>query len=434
MRVTRSNKNVRWVLVLAAIIPVALLGCGDEGAGPPLLTWYVNPDNGGQADLAERCSAESGGAFRIQTQVLPKEADAQREQLVRRLAAADSSIDLMSLDVVFVAEFANAGYLLPITDPADVQAFTQDVLEGPRETVFWKDQLVAAPFSANTQLLWYRKSVAAAAGVDPNRPDFTWDEVITAAEGQGKRVALQARRYEGLMVWVNAMVASGGGQILADTEAGDEAQPRLASPAGERAAQIAGRLGRSPAAPADLSTATEEEARASFQSDSGGFMLNWLYAYAAARSAVEEGGLAQAVFDDIGYARYPRVDAATPSAPPLGGINLGLGAYSEHKREALAAARCLTSRESGIEYMIAEGNSATRGTAYDDPRIRDAYPMADLIRSSINDAGPRPVTPFYGDVSVSVQRNWHPPASVTAETPEATDQYIREVLQGDRLL
>ena len=35
--------------------------------------------------------------------------------------------------------------------------------------------------------------------------------------------------------------------------------------------------------------------------------------------------------------------------------------------------------------------------------------MADLIRESINDAGPRPITPYYGDVSTSVQRTWHPP-------------------------
>jgi len=61
--------------------------------------------------------------------------------------------------------------------------------------------------------------------------------------------------------------------------------------------------------------------------------------------------------------------------------------------------------------------------------------MADLIRESINDAGPRPITPYYGDVSTSVQRNWHPAESVQApETPEETDTYMAEVLQGERLL
>ena len=80
------------------------------------LTWYINPDNGGQATFAEECSEASGGAYTIDTQILPNEADAQREQLVRRLAAGDESVDLMSLDPPFVAEFANAGYLKPVTD------------------------------------------------------------------------------------------------------------------------------------------------------------------------------------------------------------------------------------------------------------------------------------------------------------------------------
>ena len=62
--------------------------------------------------------------------------------------------------------------------------------------------------------------------------------------------------------------------------------------------------------------------------------------------------------------------------------------------------------------MIKSGNPAARAAAYDDPKVREAFPMADLIRDSINDAGPRPVTPYYGDVSVSVQRTWHPPEDV----------------------
>ena len=41
------------------------------------------------------------------------------------------------------------------------------MLKGALESATWKDKLYAAPFSSNTQLLWYRKSVAQAAGVDP---------------------------------------------------------------------------------------------------------------------------------------------------------------------------------------------------------------------------------------------------------------------------
>jgi multiple sugar transport system substrate-binding protein len=414
--------------------PLLLAGCGGDGGATPTLTWYINPDNGGQAKLAQRCGDESNGAFQITTQVLPNDASQQREQLVRRLAAKDSSIDLMSLDPPFVAEFANAGFLRPYSEE-DAQLLSEGVLEGPLETTYWNDEFVAAPFWANTQLLWYRKSVAQAAGVDPTSPGFTWQQMIQAAADQGKKIGAQGLRYEGYMVWVNALVASAGGQILTDVEAGQDAKPTLDTPEGDKAAEIIGSLARSPAAAADLSTAGEEQARTAFQADDGGFMLNWPYVWTAAKTAVEEGSLDQAVVDDIAWARYPRVDATTPSKPPLGGINLAIGNWTKYPEEAVAAVKCITSEKSSVEYMVGAGNPAAKAAAYDDPEVLKAYPMAPLIRDSINDAGPRPITPFYTDVSTSVQRTWHPPSSVRdPQTPERSDTFITEILKGERLL
>ena len=131
---------------MAAVVaaPMVLLGCGGDEGGAPTLTWYINPDNGGQAELAKKCGDESNGAYRIETQILPNEADQQREQLVRRLAADDPSVDLMSLDLLFVAEFANAGYLLPITEPGRRQVV--------HKTTSWKPR--SPPCSGTTD--WWR--------------------------------------------------------------------------------------------------------------------------------------------------------------------------------------------------------------------------------------------------------------------------------------
>ena len=108
-------------VALAAVSLVAGLGlaaCGSgSGSGANELNWYINPDNGSQAKLAEKCTKASNGAYKIVTSVLPNSASDQREQLLRRLAANDSSMDLMSLDPVFVAEFAQADFLQPIDRP-----------------------------------------------------------------------------------------------------------------------------------------------------------------------------------------------------------------------------------------------------------------------------------------------------------------------------
>jgi len=427
----------RCVRSLLRVVAIALLvaACGDRDGGLPTLTWYANPDNGAQRRLAERCTRQANGEYRIEVQVLPTAADAQREQLVRRLAGRDPSIDLMSLDPPFVAEFANAGFLHPITRDADVAAFTEGVLEAPREGAYWNGTLVAAPLWANTQLLWFRKSVAAAAGVDPTHENFTWQDAIAAAERQGKIVAVEGDRYEGYVVWINALVISSGGQILADPAAGAAATPAIASAAGDRAAEIVGGLARSPAAAPDVATAREEEARAAFQGQRGGFMVNWPYVWSAARDAVRAGSLAQSVVDDIGWARYPRTESGRPSRPPLGGIDVAIGAFTQHPELALRAVRCITSLESQIQLMLDTGLPAARSAAYDPPAVQHRLPMASLIRESIAEAGARPLTPYWVDVSAAVQRSWHPPSAVYEPgTPQASARLIADVLQGKVLL
>jgi multiple sugar transport system substrate-binding protein len=415
------------------LLAASLAACGGGESGPPTLSWYINPDNGGQETLAKKCTDQAGGRYRVKTSGLPTDASAQREQLVRRLAANDSSIDLMSLDPPFVPEFAAAGFLRPFTEQ-EAGAFTDGVLDAPIESAQWNGQLVAAPFWANTQLLWFRKSVARQAGVDPTAESFTWDQMIQAAQQTGKRVDEQGARYEGYMVWVNAMVASAGGKILENPEAGADVQTAIDSPAGQKAAEIINKVATSVANPS-LSTAIEEDARSSFQGDSGGFMLNWPYILSAARGQVEDGSLEQAVLDDIGWARYPRIDASQPSAPPLGGIHLGIGAFGKHQDLAVEAARCITSVESMKAYMLSEGNPAARGVVFDDPEVKKQYPNADLIRQSINDATPRPLTPYYTDVSTAIQRVWHPPASVQPNsTPKESADFIADVLKDKSLL
>src|SRR5699024_10044637 len=155
----------------AAATLAGLAACG-PAAGPPELTWYINPDDGGQAEIAKDCTARADGAYTITTTLLPRDAGAQREQLARRLAAPDRSIDLMSLDPPFIPELAEPGFLAPV--PEDLQR-TDDVVQGAADSATWKDELVAVPFWANTQLLWYRKSVVEQTDLDLDSP-VTWEQ------------------------------------------------------------------------------------------------------------------------------------------------------------------------------------------------------------------------------------------------------------------
>ena len=430
------RRPVRAAAALSAsALVVALAGCGgDAEAGVPALTWYVN--NQEQDALAERCTEEADG-YTIETSLLPAAASGQREQLLRRLAANDASIDLMSLDPPFMAEFANAGFLRPFTEE-EAEEFSEGVLDGPLEQSLFEDAMFSAPFYGNTQLLWYRRSVAEAAGLDLEAGPVTWDQLIEAAEQTETTVAAQGRLNESLMVWVNALVESAGGTILDEASEGlaaDEVESSLDAEAGAAAADLMRRLADSPAAPPALSTAGEEESRAAFQSEQGGFMVNWPYVWAAFQAAVDDGSLPPEFLDDVGWTRYPRLDADTESATPLGGIGLSVGAFSEHPDLAVEAVRCLRSVESQTAYMLDAGDPAAAAAVYDDPRVQEAFPMWEDVREGLTDAAPRPITPYYGDVTGALQQGYHPPDSLSPETtPRSTASLIEGVLSNEQLL
>jgi multiple sugar transport system substrate-binding protein len=424
------------VLALSGLAVGTLAACGggSSASGPPTLNWYINPNSSGSLQkIADHCTQEANGQYKIRINVLPATADGQREQIVRRLAAADASMDVIMIDPPYMPEAANAGWLQAFTDEQKAELL-KDVFPTTIPSATWQGKLYGAPMIANTQLLWYKKSVAQKAGVDPSSPSFTWDQMIDAAKKTGTLVEEQGKRYEGYMVWVNAMVLGAGGAILENVDAGRNAKVTVDSPAGLRAAQIIRKLATSGAADPSLSTADEEIGRHSFQTDKGGFLLNWPYVYAAMQGDVKAGSLSKATFDDIAWAPYPRVDADKPAKPPLGGINVGISTYSRHKAEDYAFVKCLVSPESEKIQLLVNGDPEANATVYDDPEVKKAIPMADLIKESIANAGPRPVSPFYGDVSGAIERVWHEPEKITPATPAASAQLISSVLHDQALL
>ncbi len=436
-RAPAAPRSRRRATAGAAALLVAagtLAACGGDSGGPPTLTWYYNPDNGAQVELAERCTQEADGRYRIDTAILPRDASSQREQLVRRLAAKDASIDLMSLDPIYVPEFAQAGFLAPV--PEDVgERVTEGVVQSAIEGATWEDELVAVPFWGNTQLLWYRKSVAEAAGLDMTQP-VTWEQIVTAAQEQDVELGVQGIRAESLTVWFNSLIESAGGSVIeGNADDPENLDLGLDSEAGVRAAEVMTLVADSGQAGAAFTTEDEAASAAEFEGENGGFMVNWPFIYAQAVAGVEGGTIDQAVLDDYGWTLWPSVNEGEPSAPPLGGIDLGVGAYSENVDFAYEAAECITSDENQAYNMINEGNPASSAAVFDDPEVIEKFPMADTIRQSLEQAAPRPQTAYYNEVTGGLQREYHPPGSVQPEEtgPEAAE-LISAVLRGEQLL
>jgi multiple sugar transport system substrate-binding protein len=418
----------------ALALSSVLAACGSDDGGVATLSWYTNPDSGGQAEIAKRCTEASGGRYRITTSVLPRESAEQRQQLVRRLAANDSSIDIMSLDPPYIPEFAQAGFLAPISDEV-AERVTQDVVQSAIDGATWDGELVTVPFWANTQLLWYKKSVAEAAGLDMSQP-VTWDQLIDAAESQDTELAVQGIRAEALTVFLNALVESAGGSVIADNSTDPEKITLgLEDEAGTRAAEVLRRIADTGVGGPALSTAGEDANVTDFESGDAGFMVNWPFVWGRALSAVEAGTLDASVPEDYGWALYPQVVQGEQSRPPYGGINLGVSTFSENPDLAYEAVECITSAENQAYYFTTNGNPASNATVFDDPDVLELFPMAPVIRQSLEQAASRPQTPYYSEVSGGLQREYHPYSSVSPDrTSEKATDLITAVLRKEQLL
>jgi multiple sugar transport system substrate-binding protein len=414
----RVATKVVVCLGVSALAIAWLAACGGDsaGSGERTLSFFVAIQPGGTIEeVAKRCSEESNGRYEIEPEFLPTDASQQREQLVRRLGADDSSIDIIGMDVIWTGEFANAGWVEEWIGKRKREV-TEKVFPGVIETASFEDKLYAAPFNTNTQLLWYRKDLV-------KKAPLTWDKMIDEAERLGSdnagTIQVQANRYEGFTVWANALIESAGTQLLSGPEKVD-----LAEGPTTRALEVMGRFANSSAAPPSLSTSNEDTSRIAFESGESAFMTNYTFAYASAKEEAPE------IAKNMGFARFPRIDARRPSKPPLGGFNLAVSSFSENKDVAFDAAACLASRKSQMTAVELDGLPPSRSDLYATKTVTEAYPgFAELVKRSIEAAGPRPSTAAYQDVSLAVQRSLHPPDKIDPEDASSVYDELRSNLE-----
>ncbi len=390
-------------MIAVILVCLTVAGCGGgAGGGPPTLHWYIGKQGSSVfADNAARCTEQANGAYRIEVVDLPADADAQREQLVRRLAAKDSSIDIIGMDVIWTAEFAKAGWVKEWTGDR-VAAIEAGAVPTALGTAKYEGKLWGSPQNTNTQVLFWRKDLVP-------EPPRTWDEMIDVATTLGPkgRIEAQGARYEGLTVWFNSLVASAGGSILTP-----DGRVALGPPAVE-ALRVMKRLATSPAADPSLSNAEEQESTAAFVAGNAAFMVN----YSAVLPSLAE--QAPELADKVGVALWPAVSPDQPARVTLGGFNLGVAEFTNHAEEAFAAATCLTSAETQLHNASVEGLPPTIDALYSDPAVAGSLGPADVLHTTLLEASQRPATPAYNDVSLAIQKTIHPERSIEPERTES---------------
>lgn len=403
---TPQNMPKKLPLKLAAILSASgllLTACSDGGSenaasqstdGRGDITFAMGKnDTDKLRPIIKKWNAEHPDE-QVTLQELAGEADAQRDTLIQSLQAGSSDIDVMALDVVWTAQFAANGWLTPLT--GDMQPDTEGLLEAPLTSATYSDTLFALPQNTNGQLLYRNTELV------PDAPQ-KWSDLVKACQEVKDQACLttQLKQYEGLTANVAGFMNGWGGGILDDS--GKVTVTDQASRDGLQALVDAVKDGI--ISPSSTGT-TEEETNLSFTKGESAMAINWPYMYT---NAVAEGS---AVAGKVEVS--PLVGKDGVGVSTLGGYNNGINANSTKKATALDF----------IQFIINEDNQRSFAEAsfppvlaslYDDAALQEKFPYLPALKTSLENAKPRPASPTYDALSKAVQDNAY--AAITSGKP-----------------
>ncbi|MCG5215958.1 ABC transporter substrate-binding protein [Streptosporangium sp. KLBMP 9127] len=381
-------------VTLAVMLLAGCTGPGEEaapevgtgGTGPITLvigrdtTSYLRP-------LLDRWNAAHPGEP-VTLLELPEAADEQRAQMVANLQAKSERYDVLALDVIRTAEFADAGWIIPLERAMfPLDRFLPPVVD----TAVYQGKLWAVPYSSNAGLLYYRKDLLRREGLKPPK---TWAEMREQAKRLSAKYdvggyAGQYLAYEGLTVnFAEAVQSAGGKEIISS----DGAKVTMDVGKAEAGLDFLVRGLREGWIPRESLTFKEEESRLAFQEGRLLFSRNWPHAYGPATQSAMAGKFA--------VTGLPGIDG--PGSSSLGGYNLAISAYSKKQKSALAFIRYFTGLENQRRVLTDGSFPPVWAELYDDPALIKRFPYLPVLKQSILNAQPRPVAANYNQVSLAI--------------------------------
>ncbi|GAA2731768.1 ABC transporter substrate-binding protein [Pedococcus aerophilus] len=420
----RMNKR-RTFSVLAGAVSVALVaaacGGGDDGGsdaaasgadarGP--ITYVQGKDNSGLlGPMAERWNAAHPNE-KVTIKEQSDQADQQHDDLVQHFQAKDPSYDVVSVDVVWTAEFAAKGWLTPLKDKFALP--TEGFLKPTVDASTYNNTLYAAPTSSDGSMLYYRSDLVK---TPPKTFDEMWSMCSIAKENGMDCYAGQFAKYEGLTCnateWMNAY----GAKVV--DSAG---KPTVDSPEAAAGLKALAEHYKNGDIPKQGITYQEEQSRAAFQNGKLLFLRNWPYVYNLASTDASS-----KVKDKFKVAPLPGVSG--PGTSTLGGHMAAISAYSKYKATALDFLKFLTSPEEQKTNMEKGSLAPVIESIYTDQALVAKYPYLPTLLESIQNAVARPVTPFYPAVTKAIQDNSY--AAIQGQkTPEQAVKDMQAAMQA----
>lgn len=424
-RVVIAAASLSALLVAAACGGSSDTGSGTASSAPaadltkqgPIEVWQGKDTSGNFPKLVEQFNA-SHPQGKVTFKELPDNADQQRQQMIQNTQIKNPAMAVLSVDVVWTAEFAAKGYVEAL--PAE-QFPTEGFLKAAVDSSTYFNKLYAYPSTSDGGLLYYRKDLLDKYSI---APPTTFDEMkaactkIQAGENDDSLecFAGQYNKYEGLTVNFDEAVHGANGVIV-----GEDGKPNVATPEATKGLQTLTDWFKDGTIPKAAITWQEENGRQAFQAGTLIFHRNWGYVYNLAQT--DKSSKVKGKFD---VAPLPGITG--PGVSSLGGHNYAVAKNAENKGTAVDFIKFMASQDVQKNNTLATSQSPTLEALYTDADLVKKFPFMPIQLESIQGAKPRPKAVEYGDVSLAIQDAAYSALQGQAE-PQAALQGLQTKLQ-----
>ena len=360
----------------------------------------------------------------VREEILPASTDEQHQFYTLNLEGRTSDFDVLSMDVIWVPEFARAGWIRDLSHLASEQE-RSDFFAGTMEAVTYRGRMYAVPWYLDAGVLYYRKDLLDKYGFSPPR---TWNGLVEAAQHITPRekdlygYIWQGKQYEGLVCNVLEFFWGNGGDVLKEGRLVIDSRENM------EAAAFMRNLIQSGITPPLVTTAMEEPTRHIFGNGRALFMRNWPYVWNIYNA---EGSPLRG---KVGIAPLPSFPGKNPIST-LGGWQLGVNRFSRNPEAAEKLVRFLSSPDVQKTAAITIGYKPTRRSVYQDAELRAMQPFIVSLHDIFMKARPRPVSPYYMMMTQVMQPEFSAIIS-GIRSPEAalasTRRQIEHILEADR--
>jgi multiple sugar transport system substrate-binding protein len=335
---------------------------------------------------------------KVVQEVGPQSSTEFHDLVTQKLRNRDAQMDVFFMDVIWPAEFAAAGWALPL-DSFFSAAQRKDFLDAPIRADTYDGRIYGVPVFVDAGMLYYRKDLLEKYRLQPPR---TWPELVRQAKlilAQERDPYLtgysaQFKQYEGLICNMMEFILSNGATLWNERT--------LQSTLHEAKAQEALRFVRDQIVGAishrGILAYQEPESLALFTQGKAIFHRNWPYAWEASNDPKQS-----KVAGKVGMMPLPAFPGGK-SAATLGGWQLGISRFSRNPQLAWQFVEHMTSSEVQKQIALYTGRGPARAALYRDGDILKKNPQFESEYETLVLASPRPRTPVYLPLSNVMQR------------------------------